>query len=586
MSTRYQYQYKIAREPRAPLLGSSSAAMLMERESHRQPIYAVAWNQVDASLRDVFASVGSNRISVYRLSEAEEGQSVAEEGQSVAAVPPHKANKRRAGSCPPPALAGRALMLQQAYRDANTDERFYCCDWGLRVAVDGESATSLLAVAGALRHIKLIDCCKGLVDTVLRGHGGDINELRFHPRRRALLLSASADESVRLWHTGLAQCLATFTGHAGHRDSVVSVDIRLDGRAFATGSIDGSIKVWSLDSAPLEARIAAADEAASAAAMAADEAAATVSAPLLVFQSPCATYDRIHYDDRARLSYWIDCVRWIGGLVLSRGTDGRAVLWQPLGGGLPPIESEHARGTELAPTVGGGADAAGDAAASVIISAKGAAKAAAKAAAKGSAKGGGKAKGKGSKRGTGDNNGAAGGDGDGAAAIASDEAPPSHHVVAELCMDATAGIWFLRFSPDLARSKLAIGNTRGEVALWSLAEFTEVGAEMSARDGAASAGLSTAAIHASSWAPAARGSGSPAAASSSQESATATAAAPPCPPPLSTFTVRAASHRRKKSKGAKSQGASTFVVRCTALSPDGRYVVCGCEDGSVCVGEA
>ena len=35
-----------------------------------------------------------------------------------------------------------SLTIQQAYRDQDDNERFYACEWGLRVAMDGASATS------------------------------------------------------------------------------------------------------------------------------------------------------------------------------------------------------------------------------------------------------------------------------------------------------------------------------------------------------------------------------------------------------------------------------------------------------------
>ena len=37
------------------------------REPHGQPVYAVAFNDVDAAHADVFATVGANWVSIYRL---------------------------------------------------------------------------------------------------------------------------------------------------------------------------------------------------------------------------------------------------------------------------------------------------------------------------------------------------------------------------------------------------------------------------------------------------------------------------------------------------------------------------------------
>jgi hypothetical protein len=244
-------------------------------ESHRRPVYAIAWNLVDASLADTFASVGANRVSVYRLALPE--IAAADDPPVAAAAAPMKDGKRLGGQS---GASPAECTLQQAYCDQDPDENFYCCAWGVRVGPDGATATSVLAVAGALFQIKLLDLCAGQVACVLRGHGGAVNELQFHPRERALLVSAAADESVRLWHVGVGHCLATFAGHSGHRDAVVSLDVRLDGRALVTGAIDGAIKLWALDAPPLQRRVMAANEAAASASAAiasavdADEAAA------------------------------------------------------------------------------------------------------------------------------------------------------------------------------------------------------------------------------------------------------------------------------------------------------------------------
>ena len=223
-------------------------ALLRHRESHEEAIYAIAFNQIDASLADVFATVGANRVTVYRLAEEEEEH---DELKPATSLDAKGADKR------PRDFSRRTLHTLQAYRDEDDDESFYCVAWGLEAGeADGGTAGSLLAVGGAQRHIKLLDCCAGGIRAVLQGHGGAINEVRFHPIERALLLSASADESIRLWHVGTGACLASFVGDQGHRDAVISIDFQHTGAAFASGSIDGTVKVWSLEDQKLRARVA------------------------------------------------------------------------------------------------------------------------------------------------------------------------------------------------------------------------------------------------------------------------------------------------------------------------------------------
>ena len=46
---------------------TGSAHVLRHRESHAESLYAVAFNQVDASLASTFATVGANRVTVYSI---------------------------------------------------------------------------------------------------------------------------------------------------------------------------------------------------------------------------------------------------------------------------------------------------------------------------------------------------------------------------------------------------------------------------------------------------------------------------------------------------------------------------------------
>ena len=69
---------------------------------------------------------------------------------------------------------------------------------------------------------------------------------RFHPFKPALLLSASKDESIRLWNITACVCVALFTGDGAHRGEVLSIDFHLDGQRFVSGGMDNASKVWSL----------------------------------------------------------------------------------------------------------------------------------------------------------------------------------------------------------------------------------------------------------------------------------------------------------------------------------------------------
>ena len=515
------------------------------RESHREPVYAIAFNQVDASLATTFATVAANRATVYRLEEEWDADVTEAPPMLVTSV---YGNKRLRSS--------RVLSTLQAYCDADEDQNLYCCAWGLDGAKKGQ-AGSLLAIGGALRHIKVLDVCMGGVRWVFHGHGGAINELQFHPHRTGLLLSASADESIRLWHVATGVCLASFLGDQGHRDAVVAIDVRPDGAAFASGSIDGTVKVWPIDDAALRRREAAADAAAAqgatrdatdaaggaagdgaaggaagGASAANIELAAEIDRPNIVYQRPAATYDRVHYDASAQLSYWVDCVRYVGcGLFLTRGSDGRALLWEGVEG-------------RDAPAAGGG--------------------------------GGGVACGGTGKARAQPTNANASGDGGGA------------RLLREFRLGACAGIWYLRFSLNAARTHLAMGNTRGEVLVWPLLKDSDSARPackkpaVEARNGAGGAGQPAAA---------AGGSNTESKGEGDAEGSGPTLAVRACATlRVGDFQVPGSSGKSSKgSKGAKGgskgSGDDATTVRCTAVSNDGECVVCGCDDGSVCVWE-
>ncbi|OEL26738.1 Polycomb group protein FIE2 [Dichanthelium oligosanthes] len=89
------------------------------------------------------------------------------------------------------------------------------------------------------------------------GHGGPINEIRTHALKPSLIISASKDESVRLWniHTGI--CILIFAGVGGHRNEVLRVvggacSLLLwdfhpsDIERFASCGMDNTVKIWSM----------------------------------------------------------------------------------------------------------------------------------------------------------------------------------------------------------------------------------------------------------------------------------------------------------------------------------------------------
>ena len=79
----------------------------------------------------------------------------------------------------------------------------------------------------------------------LYGHEGEVLDLAWGKSASNYLLSASMDRTVRMWHPGREECLAVFK----HVDFVTSIAVHpKDDRLFLSGSLDGRLRLWSIES--------------------------------------------------------------------------------------------------------------------------------------------------------------------------------------------------------------------------------------------------------------------------------------------------------------------------------------------------
>ncbi|KAJ1508699.1 Notchless protein 1 [Coelomomyces lativittatus] len=76
----------------------------------------------------------------------------------------------------------------------------------------------------------------------LPGHQGLVNQVSFS-KLGDLIVSASFDKSIKLWHGHSGECLATFLGHVG---AVYQLMFSPDTRWIVSCSKDGTCKVWEL----------------------------------------------------------------------------------------------------------------------------------------------------------------------------------------------------------------------------------------------------------------------------------------------------------------------------------------------------
>lgn len=75
-----------------------------------------------------------------------------------------------------------------------------------------------------------------------RGHQKDVRDVAIAPDNR-FVLSASDDETCRLWDLRSGECLRVFRGHANR---VNALDTFGDGARFISGGSDGTLRIWNL----------------------------------------------------------------------------------------------------------------------------------------------------------------------------------------------------------------------------------------------------------------------------------------------------------------------------------------------------
>jgi WD40 repeat protein len=105
-------------------------------------------------------------------------------------------------------------------------------------ACDKDSADTPLVQRVMYRVIEV-----AAIRRVLRGHRDRLSSVAWHPSGK-LLATGSYDGTVRLWDVQHARTLAVLSGH---RDAVTCVAFDSTGRRLASGSWDSTAKVWDIE---------------------------------------------------------------------------------------------------------------------------------------------------------------------------------------------------------------------------------------------------------------------------------------------------------------------------------------------------
>ncbi|BBN04603.1 polycomb protein EED [Marchantia polymorpha subsp. ruderalis] len=236
----------------------------------KRPLYAITFNFLDSRFFSLFATAGGNRVTVY--------------------------------DC----LEGGAIGILQAYVDEDKDESFYTVCWA-----SDNAGTPLLVASGSNGVIRIIDCSTENLLRSLLGHGDSVNELRTQSMKPSLVVSASKDESLRLWNVTTNVCILILAGAGGHRNEVLSVDFHpSDVNQIASCGMDNTIKIWNIKDfwVYVEKSFSWTDS--------------PSTFPTKYVQFP--VFNALVH------SNYVDCTRWLGDFILSKSVDNEIVLWEPM----------------------------------------------------------------------------------------------------------------------------------------------------------------------------------------------------------------------------------------------------------------
>ncbi len=214
-----------------------------------------------------------------------------------------------------------------------------------------QNGPPLLCLAGVRGVIKVIDTYRRSLFLTLSGHGDEITDMKFSPTNEWLLLTSSKDESIRLWNLQRGVNVAVFTGHDGHRGQVLSIDWHCSGTKFVSGGMDNMIKMWKVlhDEGDQQAcselhndivdnedgvetalrnsfQVTPEDWGAyidGAQSFSVSEKQSSSSFRTVYRQRPCFSTNKVHTD-------YVDCVQFVGDLILSKSVHNVVVLWKPL----------------------------------------------------------------------------------------------------------------------------------------------------------------------------------------------------------------------------------------------------------------
>ena len=255
-------------------------------------VYSVLFNNLHQEWSNVFAACAANRLMLYKIDDFR-NELTGEKNERT--------------------------TLLQCYEDGDENETYYTCCWCSKK----NALIPYIACAGAKGVVRVLNCKKKDFCGALVGHGGEINDLRAHPKMLNIIASASKDLSVRLWNVSNGVCVAIFAGARGHRNDVLSVDFhpelhicpesgRKDVVVIASGGMDNAVKVWSTRGANVSKSIENSE-------YWEDE---IVEFPTAQIRAPEFSTFHAH-------NHFVDCVRYFGDVIFSKSVENKILAWTP-----------------------------------------------------------------------------------------------------------------------------------------------------------------------------------------------------------------------------------------------------------------
>ncbi|KAK6023865.1 WD domain, G-beta repeat protein [Ostertagia ostertagi] len=184
--------------------------------------------------------------------------------------------------CP---LDSNKIVLVRSIKDPSPDMDIFTLTW----CYDITDKAHRIAFGGYSGLIRLVDPSSGNLLMNMYGHGDHVNEMRTDPNNSMIFASVSKDTTIRLWNIRVHGPIAILGGYEGHKDQILSLDWSLDSKYIVSCSMDHSIRLWHLGTDKLQERI------------------------------PINT--DLHND-------YVDCVRFLGHYVVSKGSDMSMVVFR------------------------------------------------------------------------------------------------------------------------------------------------------------------------------------------------------------------------------------------------------------------